>query len=79
MDSKKYWDEVVPDWVKDAIKTGDVVTVTPKPTVTLELTHDESYLVLMCLRKLKHDPMFEVDDQDKIMDIIDALLNAREG
>ena len=27
MDSKKYWDEVVPDWVKDAIKTGDVVGV----------------------------------------------------
>ena len=29
MDSKKYWDEVVPDWVKDAIKTGDVVRVQP--------------------------------------------------
>lgn len=29
MDNKKYWDEVVPDWVKDAIKTGDVVTVQP--------------------------------------------------
>jgi len=29
MDSKKYWDEVVPDWVKDATKTGDVVTVQP--------------------------------------------------
>jgi hypothetical protein len=27
MDSKKYWDEVVPDWVKDAIRTGDVMTV----------------------------------------------------
>ena len=78
MDNKKYWDEVVPDWVKDAIAKGDVVTVTPKPTTTLELTEDEAYLVLRCLRHLKHDPMFEVDDQDKIMDVIDALLETWE-
>lgn len=78
MDSKKYWDEMVPNWVKDSIAKGDVVTVTPKPTVTLELSEDEAYLVLQCLRHLKHDPMFEEDDQDKIMDVINALLETWE-
>lgn len=49
-------------------------TLHPNGNVALELSRDEAYLVLMCLRKLRFDPSFEEDDQDKISDVIDALL-----
>jgi len=51
MDSKKYWDEVVPDWVKDAIAKGDVVTVTPQETFSLDLHRDEASVLIQVLQK----------------------------
>lgn len=42
----------MPDWVKDAIAKGDVVTVTPQETFSLELHRDEACVLIQVLQKV---------------------------
>lgn len=72
MDSKKYWDEVVPTWVKDAIASGDVLKVEVAdndmaiPVISPDGAFSISLLDLIEAYNELHETQFKFDPSGEI-------------